>query len=100
MQIPGTLSTIDSKSGRTHSKRILPCIISPSSHRVLDLEEHKILKSLAIPYEKSKNRKYYERLEQIKGLPETRKVLFYSKKFPIKGRKDTLFVVEISRTKL
>jgi hypothetical protein len=51
LQIPGTLSTIDSKSGRTHSKRNLPCIISPSSHRVLDLEEHKILKSLAIPFE-------------------------------------------------
>ena len=51
LQIPGTLSTIDSKSGRSHSKRNLPLIISPSSHRVLDLEEHKILKSLAKPYE-------------------------------------------------
>jgi len=69
LQIPANLSTIDSKSGRTHSKRNLPCIISSSSHRVLDLEEHKILKSLAIPYEKSKYRQYYERLDQINGLP-------------------------------
>lgn len=49
--IPGALSTIGVASRRSTSKRNLPCIISPASHRILDLEEHKLLKSLAKPYE-------------------------------------------------
>lgn len=36
----------------------------------------------------------------MKELPEKRKVLFYKKKIEVQGRSDTLFIVEVARTKL
>ena len=66
------LSTFDQQSSirsLSHYRPSLPSIFTPSSHRILDLQEHKILKTLAKPYELSKYRNFYEKMEQVHGLP-------------------------------
>jgi hypothetical protein len=37
---------------------------------VLEVEEHKILKNIAKPYEKARAKEYFEKFTQIKELPE------------------------------
>jgi hypothetical protein len=79
---------------------ILPSVISPF-RRYLEPEHHTILKKISKPYEKQRARQLFKDFSQVQGLPEKRKVLWYKKRVYLSGRgADSLFIVEISRTKL
>jgi hypothetical protein len=85
-------------SSRSQCK--LPSIISPHGILVLNRDDHQVLKNIAKPYEKARSRELFTKLSQIKELPSKRTVLYYKKRIQIKGRADTSFVIEFSRTKL
>ncbi|TNV80297.1 hypothetical protein FGO68_gene11900 [Halteria grandinella] len=86
-----------SLSHRTQSRS--GCGIGSLQRVLLDIEEHRVLKNISKPYEKARAKELFERLAQIKELPEKRRVMLYKKKVAISGREDTLFIVEVARTK-